>query len=184
MESIDTGDEKLLSRILDRLTDVQPKAPASAQPRKPAPRADRPWSLPGIHGATRVVTSFGSVPAQLVRPGDSLRTQAGGYERVKRITDYRIDEDFLRRWPDAAPVVLGRNSIAQRIPTHDVLLSPAQDVALQPAPYETRLVPARDLSGVRAKIDANLGGLVYYQFHLAREARINCEGIWVPAELA
>ncbi len=183
MESIDTSDETLLTRILDRLTDVPPKAPASAQPQKPTPGTDRSWSIPGIHGATRVVTSFGSVPAQLVRPGDSLRTQAGGYERVRRITDYRIDEDFLRRWPDAAPVMIARNSLAQRVPTQDVLLSPAQEVVLQPAPYETRLVPARDLSGARGKIDANLGAIVYYQFHLAREARINCEGIWVPAGL-
>lgn len=175
-------EEDLLSRVLEKVSEL----PAPASPRRDAvpgaAPARRAWTVPGILGTTRVATSFGHVPAHLVRVGDTLRTEDGGFERVNRITDLKVDEDFLERHPEAAPVVLRRDSLAKGTPHLDVGLSPAQLVSIGPNRFERRLVPAADLSRDRGVIDKSLGMLVYVRFHLGRTARIHCDGLWVTAD--
>lgn len=141
----------------------------------------RSWDLPGVLGTARVATSFGLVPAQLVRVGDSVRTRTGGFERVQRIAQLKIDEDFLTDRPDAAPVIIRSNALAAGAPHHDLGLSPGQIVSVGPNRFEDRLVRAAEVSRQRGRIDRSLGSLVYVQLHLAREAQINCEGVWVAA---
>jgi hypothetical protein len=182
MDLCDQDDGDLLSRVLEQAaaTTVPPRA---ARPRDPGTgQPGEVWTLPGILGPTRVTTSFGHVPAHLVRVGDTLRTQDGSYERVRRISDLKIDEDFLARHPEAAPVVLRRGSLEKGLPHQDVLLSPAQQVALGPNRFEARPVAAGDLSRERGGIDKSLGMMVYLRFHLDRPAQICCDGVWVAAE--
>lgn len=182
MDLCDQDDGDLLSRVLEQAaaTTVPPRA---ARPRDPGTgQPGEVWTLPGILGPTRVTTSFGHVPAHLVRVGDTLRTQDGSYERVRRISDLKIDEDFLARHPEAAPVVLRRASLEKGLPHQDVLLSPAQQVALGPNRFEARPVAAGDLSRERGGIDKSLGMIVYLRFHLDRPAQICCDGVWVAAE--
>jgi hypothetical protein len=179
LDRLDDGD--LLWRVLE-----QTATPAAGTAEAPVPVAAaggaRSWTLPGILGSTRVTTNFGHVPAQLVRVGDTLRTREGGFARVQRISDLRIDEDFLARRPDAAPVIVRRNSLRAGMPHQDVGLSPGQMVSVGPNRFEDRLVPADSLSRERGAIDRTLDMIVYVSLHLSEPAQINCDGLWVTAE--
>jgi hypothetical protein len=177
MDLIGMEDEDLLSRVLAQAaTDaaVAPKPQA-----RPAAAAGPDWDVPGILGTTRVTTSFGHVPAHLVRVGDTLKARDGSFVRVQRITDIRIDEDFLARHPQAAPVIVRKNGHGSGVPHQDVGLSPAQLVSVGPNRFEDRLVASAGLSRERGGIDKSLGILVYFRFHLGRAAQINCDGLWV-----
>jgi Hint domain len=176
---LDDGD--LLSRVLEQTTsDPEDRTDKARRASPEAPAAT--WTLPGLLGSTRVATSFGHVPAQLVRVGDTLRTREGNFVRVQRITDLRIDEDFLARRPDAAPVMIRRNGLRAGTPHQDVALSPGQMVSVGPNRFEDRLVRADTLSRERGGIDRTLGMMVYIRLHLAESAQINCDGLWVAAE--
>lgn len=177
MDLSDLDDGDLLSRVLEQTAEA---VSATALPRKSVPQGEQGvWKHPGILGPTRVMTSFGHVPAHLVRVGDTVRTRDGGFERIQRITDLKIDEDFLARHPEAAPVVIRRNGLQSGVPHQDVAFSTAQMVSVGPNRFEDRLVAAGDLSRERGGIDKTLGMMVYVTFHLAREAQINCDGVWV-----
>lgn len=176
---LDDGD--LLSRVLEQTT--SPTAGRIEEARRTAAKASEPsWTLPGLLGSTRVMTSFGHVPAHLVRVGDTLRTREGAFVRVQRISDLRIDEDFLATRPDAAPVIIRRNGLRAGAPHQDVALSPGQMVSVGPNRFEDRLVRADALSRERGGIDRSLGMMVYIRLHLAESAQINCDGLWVVAE--
>jgi hypothetical protein len=176
---LDDGD--LLSRVLVQATQLT--AGRIEEARRTASAASEPsWTLPGLLGSTRVMTSFGHVPAHLVRVGDTLRTREGAFVRVQRISDLRIDEDFLTRRPDAAPVIIRRNGLRSGMPHQDVAVSPGQMVSVGPNRFEDRLVRADTLSRERGGIDRSLGMMVYIRLHLAESAQINCDGLWVAAE--
>jgi hypothetical protein len=176
---LDDGD--MLSRVLEQTTSLSTGRIEAA--RRTAAAASEPtWTLPGLLGSTRVMTSFGHVPAQLVRVGDTLRTREGSFVRVQRISDLRIDEDFLAIRPDAAPVIIRRNGLRAGVPHQDVALSPGQIVSVGPNRFEDRLVRADTLSRERGGIDRSLGMMIYIRLHLAENAQINCDGLWVVAE--
>jgi hypothetical protein len=180
MEIAGMDEAGLLSRVLAQAA-PEKAAPAPSRTARAAAEAAA-WHAPGILGTTRVTTSFGHVPAQLVRVGDTLKTRDGNFLRVECITDLRIDEDFLARRPDAAPVIFRRNALGAGVPHQDVALSPAQTISVGPNRFEDRLVPAAELSRERGRIDRSLGMMVYYRFHLGREAQIHCDGIWVATD--
>jgi hypothetical protein len=179
LDRLDDGD--LLWRVLEQTAVPAADAAEAPVPVTPA-RGARTWTLPGILGSTRVTTSFGHVPAQLIRVGDTLRTREGRFARVQRISDLRIDEDFLARRPDAAPVILRRNCLRAGMPQQDAGFSPGQMVSVGPNRFEDRLVPAETLSRERGGIDRALGMIVYVSLHLNEPAQINCDGLWVTAE--
>jgi hypothetical protein len=175
----DDGD--LLSRVIEQTTSRA--CGRSGTTRWTETKATEPtWTLPGLLGPTRVMTSFGHVPAQLVRVGDTLRTRDGSFVRVQRVSDLRIDEDFLASRPDAAPVIIRRNGMRAGVPHQDVALSPGQMVSVGPNRFEDRLVRADTLSRERGGIDRSLGMMLYVRLHLAESAQINCDGLWVVAE--
>jgi hypothetical protein len=174
-------DDDLLSRVLEQTTS-QAEGRIEEARRTAAKSSEPSWTLPGLLGSTRVMTSFGHVPAQLVRVGDTLRTREGSFVRVQRISDLRIDEEFLASRPDAAPVIIRRNGLRGGVPHQDVALSPGQLVSVGPNRFEDRLVRADTLTRDRGGIDRSLGMMVYISLHLADSAQINCDGLWVVAE--
>jgi hypothetical protein len=137
------------------------------------------WTLSGISGKTRVETAFGLVPAQLLRVGDMLKTRESGFQRVLRISDVKIDLQFLASRPDAAPVIIAKNAFGSNVPTRDVELSPAHRVYMAYDRNDDPGVPAELISSRRGTIATDLGMLVYIQVYLSRHARINCDGVWV-----
>jgi len=182
MALIDMGDEDLLARILYKTRDAGALAPKRATPAPRTEPSDQTWNVPGILGSTRITTTFGHVPAHLVRVGDSLRTRDGEFLRVLRISEYKFDDDFLARRPDAAPVVIRKGSLGPHMPLQDVAVSPAQKISLAVNRVEGRLVPAVEVSEQRGGVDHSLGLLVYFKLHLSKRALICCDGVWVEAE--
>ena len=142
------------------------------------------WTLPGIRGTTGVETAFGRVPAHLLRAGDMIRTRDSGFQRAVRISDVKIDSEFLSYRPDAAPVVIARYALRANVPACDVELSPAHPVFVGDDADDPCGVPAWTVSRCRGTIDSALGMAVYVQVHLARAAQINCDGVWVGAAVA
>lgn len=135
------------------------------------------WTMPGILGSAGIETSFGRVPAHLLRAGDMVRTRDGGFVRTVRTTDIKLDAGFLASRPEAAPVIIPRDAFGANQPVRDVELSPAHPVFSGSGAG----VPALRLCSRRGTIDAGLGVLIYVQVHLSQPAQINCDGIWVGA---
>jgi hypothetical protein len=171
------GMAELLARVLKACPAPTPIANPAATKR--SEMMSKAWTAPGILGTSRVETQFGLVPAQLVRVGDMLRTRDGSFLRVLRISDLKIDQAYLDVRPEAAPVIIKKNTLPRRRPIQDLGLSPAHMVAIGPNRFEEEMVVARDLSSVRGRVDRSLGMLLYVQFHFELEAIIKCEGMWV-----
>jgi hypothetical protein len=148
---------------------------------EPADACPDSWPMPGILGSTGIETSFGRVPAHLLRAGDMVRTRDGGFVRAVRVTDIKLDEGFLASRPQAAPVIIPRDAFGANQPVRDVELSPAHPVFSGSGGARGAGVPALQLSTRRGTIDADLGVLIYVQVHLSQPAQINCDGIWVGA---
>ena len=185
MQDIPNIDEQadLLSRIADRIGSVATAARSRSHPPAEDP-ADAPadsheWKLPGIHGATRVTTNFGHVPAHLVRPRDNLKVRSGGYLPVLHIDEYKLDEDFLRRSPDAQPVLFRKGTLSEGVPSQDVCVSPVQDVIVPTAGRGQVPVPASNVSRDRQPLDRSLRLTSYFVFHLPETAFVRCDGVWV-----
>ena len=184
-------DNLILARVTERVGDnpapsreegarAAAKTPAGSTLGADAPRAD--WNLPGILGQTHVSTTFGEVPAQLVRRRDRLRTKDGDYLPVLRIDEYKIDHDFLLYQPDAKPIVVKAGSMAGSAPARDAYFSPGQKILRQKSGVQHELVTARDTSSLEYSFDRSVGQLSYFVFHLGRPAMIRCEGMWVQME--
>jgi hypothetical protein len=182
MLQVEAGTRALLTRVLNK-TQIHPESGREMGSAVSRPGSSSQfWRVPGIVGSTRVLTNFGHVPAHLVRVRDMLRTRDGGFLPVLRIGVYRLDEDFLERHPDAAPVVIRKRSLCPQTPKQDVILSPAQMVGTGGGQICDGVIPATELSRQRGGINSTIGMLAYFQFHLPRRVQINCEGVWVSAE--
>ena len=139
------------------------------------------WSLPGILGQTRVATNFGHVPAHLIRVRDYLKTRDGKFLPVLRISEYKLDEEFLTLRPDARPVTIPKDAIQRRFPTHDIHMSPGQKISVASDSAQERLLHAAELSGSRKAFDRSLGMIAYFEFILPETTQICCEGVWTVA---
>ena len=184
-------DDLILARVAERVGET--RAPSREDGARAAPDAqavlsagaEKPrtgWNLPGILGQTHVSTTFGEVPAQLVRRRDRLRTKDGDYLPVHRIDEYKIDHEFLLYQPDAKPIVVKAGSMAGSAPSRDAFFSPGQRILRQTSGVKHVLVTARDVSSLQYALDRSVGQLSYYVFHLGRTAMIRCEGMWVQMD--
>ena len=180
--------DSLLARVSERVGDVRAddrRAAGRPEPTGPAipdaePEGGRvTWNLPGILGPTHVSTTFGEVPAHLIRPRDRLRTKDGDYLPVIRIDEYKIDDEFLLHQPDAKPVVVKSGSMGGTVPSRDAFFSPGQAIMRPTGGVKHELAQARDISSLQYALDRSVGQLSYFVFHLARPALVRCEGIWV-----
>jgi hypothetical protein len=182
MAHIEAGIQDLLTRVLDRSRYPQESGREMDSSVNRPGSSSQFWRVPGIVGSTRVLTNFGHVPAHLVRVRDMLRTRDGGFLPVLRIGVYKLDEEFLARHPDAAPVIIRKRSLSPQTPKLDVILSPAQMVGTGGGQICDGVIPAAELSRQRGGINGTMGMLAYFQFHLPRRVQINCEGVWVSVE--
>ncbi len=177
-------DFDLLARVTSRVgpAETKPATPAQAAPAAtPEPEA-RSWHLPGILGPTRVSTSFGDVPAHLVRVRDQLRTRDGGFQPVLRIDAYKLDDEFLQHRPDARPVLIRQGSLGGGLPAKDVMISPGQKLQVRSEGHAEKLLHARDVSSQTHLQNHAAGTLSYFVFHVAQPALARCEGLWMTVD--
>lgn len=145
------------------------------------------WSLPGLAADTVIETSFGGVPAHLIRKGDPVRLHGPKFQRVLDIRKYHFDPDFLARRPDAVPVRLPRLSSWAGCDTKDIWVSRAQKVLNQGGPTggTGALVQASVLAvSANARI-RHSGSVCYVQLIFRDPVLIGAGGYWfesVPPE--
>lgn len=163
----------------------QPHPAATGQP-GPAQRLRRPgisaaehraWTLPGLCWNASVMTSFGALPAQVLRKHDPLRLTDGQIARIAWVDKIQLDEDFLHAFPDAQPVLIRAGALAQGRPAQDLLVSPHQKIAVAGANFTTELRLARDLLDRPGVLRQAQTMVTYHLFHCGQPARISVEGL-------
>jgi len=137
------------------------------------------WSIPGVYGGTRISTSFGEVPAHLIRVRDQLRTREGEFVRVMRIDEYKLDSDFLDKHPDARPIRFQAKGTNGRPSGNAVFLSPGQVVLARNAAGSETLRPAREFMDQPGVMPETTGPFSYFVFHLGTAALVRAEGMWI-----
>ena len=174
------GIEKSMMSEAEVLARVLAQAPAPVQPvakQRPAPQK-RPWDLPGFQGKARVLTDIGLMPLEALRRRDKVRLASGAYVPVMMVDRIDLDEDFLRRHPNAQPVLITAGSLARGRPEVDVVLSPAQMVNAAPLPQDSGFLSAAELAvrpGVMVRPSATA---TYFVFHVGQKSDVLIEGLW------
>lgn len=139
------------------------------------------WHLPGTLGKARVATTFGDLPIEVLRPKDDLRTYSGATARVAVVDRIHLDQDFLRRAPEALPVRIPANSIGPGRPSSDLFVSPGQEVSLD-AHVATAFQKVQSLAG-RFRMDLSYAtGLTYYRFHCGTPTVVKVDGVWLRVQ--
>ena len=170
-------DDKLLERVSSAVA-TKP-TPQDVAGRGESPAARSKWNLGGIYGGTRVSTSFGEVPAHLVRVRDQLRTRDGNFARVMRIDEYKLDDEFLVRHPEARPIRFQPKKTNGRPSGAPVYLSPGQVVLARNATGTETLRPASEFLNQPGVMPEATGPFSYFIFHLGQAALVRAEGMWI-----
>jgi hypothetical protein len=137
------------------------------------------WTLPGFCWNARVTTSFGDLPVQALRLRDPVRTSTGAFLPVEWIDKVQLDEDFLRGYPDAHPVLIQPGSVGRGRPASAMMVSPHQRIGISETAFAPDFRMARDLTGRPGVMRRAESSLTYYMFHCGRAATVIMEGVWV-----
>jgi hypothetical protein len=123
------------------------------------------------------MTSFGALPAQVLRTHDPLRLTDGQIARIAWVDRIQLDEEFLHAYPDAQPVLIRAGALGQGRPAQDLLVSPHQKIAVAGANFTTELRLARDLLDRPGVLRQAQTMVTYHLFHCGQPARILVEGL-------
>ena len=167
-------------RILERVSTAvaDDPAPRSSNSTEEPVKTRTRWNLPGIYSGTRLSTSFGEVPAHLIRVRDQLRTKDGKFLRVLRIDEYKLDADFLSDHPEARPVRFASKAHG-KAKGADIFLSPGQRVLARGASGQEVLKLASEFTAQPGALPDTAGPFSYFIFHLGKAALVRAEGMWV-----
>lgn len=163
-------------------TDARAASPSTMGARiqpasEPSHGTERAWTLPGLCLNASVMTSFGALPAQVLRKHDPLRLADGTIARIAWVDKIQLDEEFLTAFPDAQPVLIRAGALGQGLPTQDLLVSPHQKIAVAGANFTTELRLARDLLGRPGVMRQPRTIVAYHMFHVGQPARVMVDGI-------
>ena len=153
-----------------------------AGPRSKSPAGNRERSLNVLTGfgpMSRVATSFGDVPAQVLRVRDRVRTKTGEYLEIKKIDRITLDEDFLQYHPGAQPILIRAGALSTGMPKADLVLAPYQQIDKSQPGFRTSGNRAIDTLDRPLCLRKNEAMITYTIFHCGRPATVNCEGLWV-----
>lgn len=160
-----------------RRTEAPPR-PASRMPEAEA-GSENAINISGVEGRTRITTSFGEVPAQLLRVNDAVRTRDGRFLKIKSIDKVRLDSDFLKCHPDALPVRVPANTLGTGRPDADIYLAPDQKIGGGVSVGDRTQCAARALM-TRPRVVREASEMVtYYRINLGEPAAIMSEKIWI-----
>lgn len=129
----------------------------------------------GIESRTRLTTSFGDVPAHLLRVNDTLRTSDRRYVKIRRIDVLKLDRDFLAFHPDALPIRIAAGAIAAGLPQRDLYLAPDQPLLCGSNSFGMKPAKARDMLS-RPRVYREPGETVsYFRLTLDEDATVFAE---------
>ena len=160
---------------MDVRVSIAPKRSAAVDKAKPR---TLDWDLPGFGPQAKISTSFGDVPAQLLHERDQVRTASGAFRRIQWLRRIGLDEDFLKKYPQAFPIAIKMNALGSGIPGREVLVSPNQRFHLKTAGPDSKPVTAMELTA-RPNIQPRpVPNIVYTIFHCGEPCLVRCEGLW------
>ena len=148
-----------------------------------APEAAVEMSFVGIESRTRLTTSFGDVPAHLLRVNDSLRTADKRYVKIRKIDVLKLDHDFLSFHPGAQPVRIGSSALGPGLPQQDLYLAPHQVLFAGARSFETKAVTAASLLSRPRVGRAPCEQVSYYRLILDTDASIFSEKTLLRIEM-
>lgn len=139
------------------------------------------WTTDGIAGQTRVATSFGDVPSELLRKNDMVRTMSGDFKRIVWIDRIRLDEDFMSRHPEAYPIHIRANAFGKGVPARDIEVSPRQRLHVDRFTNGGYVV-AESLLHRPGVTRAPRPHVIYTQFHCNCDALVKIENLWAESK--
>ena len=140
-----------------------------------APEVPVEMAFVGLEGRTRLTTSFGEVPAQLLRVNDTLRTSDRRYAKIRKIDALRLDRDFLAFHPDAQPIRICAGALAPGMPQKDLYLAPDQPILAGTNAFSMKQTTARNLLTRPQVLRAPCEQVTYYRLTLDSEATVFSE---------
>lgn len=136
-------------------------------------------SYTGLLGQTRVSTSFGDVPAQLLRVRDMVRSREGTFVQIRHIEKIMLDEEFLAFHPEAHPIRVRASAFGPNRPNQDILFAPGQKVQSDQRSHVPQFEPAINLA-THPKIGRfPTAPLTYYVIDCGKPTTILAERLWV-----
>jgi hypothetical protein len=145
------------------------------------PRTTRA-ALRGVGAQTRLMTSFGMVPAQLLRRGDSLRTANGNYAKVASVRALRFDAGFLQDHDFAHPVLVSAKALGRSLPERNAVFAPDEVLRLRSPSGERKDVRAHELASKPHVYRAPMAPLTYYEIRCEEPVTAMAEGIEIVIE--
>ncbi len=124
---------------------------------------------------TRIVTARGAIAVERLRPGDLVRTVAGQWRPITRLTRQRVDGARHPRPADAWPVCVAAHAVAPGRPARDLWLSPDHALLL-----EGVLIPVRYLLNGATVRQMPAGMIEYWHVALPTHDVLLAENL--PAE--
>lgn len=137
------------------------------------------WNMPGFGPLTRIETQFGDFPAQTLRVRDRVRTRNGLFAEIRWLDRIILSEDFLRRHPEALPILIPAGSVQRGVPMRDLVISPGQTICLESKYMEHGERAARDLAREGRAFRKPEPMFTYTLFHCGVPVEVRAEGIWV-----
>jgi hypothetical protein len=157
------------------------------EPRRPNTRPIAPKvnlrRVVGLAPMSRVTTNFGEVYAHVLRQGDCVRTVSGQFQRIVQVDRLRLDEEFLRRYPEAQPICIRKGAFGPNLPKEDLIVAPFQKLRVGPAKSDAPVVFAQQLLGRPFVHRVQESQITYTNVILDGESQILCEGVAVDTDL-
>jgi hypothetical protein len=139
-----------------------------------------PIRLAGLESRTRVTTSFGDVPAHLLRVNDAVRCADGRFLKIRRIDVLQFDAEVLRASADAYPIRIGAGSLRTGLPARDIYLAPEQEILASAGGFDMKVMIARDLLSRPRVMREPVDQVAYFRLDLGTAATILAEKVALP----
>ncbi|MCV6825081.1 MULTISPECIES: Hint domain-containing protein [Halocynthiibacter] len=142
-------------------------------------------SLSGLAAGTRILTDLGPSPIENIRPGDRVRTKAGGYAQVKAVGKYDIQPKDIACCPTLRPIVVPAGTFGNVAP---LKVMPSVEFLIQSERACILFETGKVLVNAHSCLDYH--GVDFYSaqrtsvFHVLsfdNEEVINADGAWVSS---
>jgi hypothetical protein len=154
----------------------------AAPSKEPLSATERRWSLPGFGSGAMVATTLGDVPVEALRRHDPIKTRDGRFLLVEHVDSVRLDRRYLLTHPDAQPIAIRKDGLAQSIPSQTTLMSSCQRISSLVRFDQASVKVAADYIELGMAERRPHGYFTYYVFHCGERCTVNINGLWIDLD--